>query len=193
MIDSPSLCLLCGETKDDVDRQKKYWLAFNANDPSAIQFIDISDMSVDQAAAAVVKTIHQLHANRVMIESLSAIVDHAMDAVKIASAVLDAGARLFVVSYAVGAAGLIEIDQNLLQSVASGLIIENVDDLLFIANYGNQPLTMEHLLYHLTSLQEALVSRPEEVPQHLISADIRRIILLVRMMQKQPYNKISPN
>lgn len=193
MIDSPSLCLLCGETKDDVDRQKKYWLAFNANDPSAIQFLDISDLSVDQATAAVVKAVHQLHAKRVMIESLAAIVDHSRNAIKIASAVLDAGVRLFVVSYAVGAAGLMEIDQNLLQSVASGLIIENVDDLLFIANYGNQPLTMENLLYHLTSLEEALVSRPEEAPRRLISADIRRIILLVRVMQKHPYNKISPN
>jgi hypothetical protein len=196
MIEIPYICILRGESEKEREQQKKRWRDLSASGLTVGQFVDISGKTPGEASEAILRAGQVYHLERAAVESLAGLADDLVEAVAIASALLASGARLFSVSYAVGGARLVEIDRRLMQTIvehAGEFKPVRGDDLLFLAGYANRLVTLEDLLYHLTALEESLKALSGDVPPGLIAAEVRRIALLARVMQRQPYGQVSAN
>jgi len=199
MIEVPYICIVRVNRKngkDGVEQQEERWQALRASDLMIGQVLDISGLSLHEASRAILKAGQARRLERVAVESLAGLADNPREAVALAAAVINSGARLFLVSYAVGGARLIEVDRTLMQAIAEytdEFKTVNGDEVLFVAGYAKQLISLENLLYHLSALEESLKTTPADLPPDQVAAEIRRIALLIRVMQKQVRQTISVN
>jgi len=196
MIEAPYICIVRGDSREEIERQKRRWRSLGTGGLVAGQMLDISRMTTAEASQAILKASQAQQLERVAAESLAALSGNMTDAVALASVILGGGARLFVVSYAVNGTHLIEIDRRLLRILAEydgEFKPVRGDDVLFLAGYAKKQISLENLHYHLSALEETLKTTPGDLQLDQIATEIRRIDLLVQVMQRQTPTMISSN
>ncbi len=192
-MDQGLLCILRAENLSELIQQHERWTEIAASLAVGIQYHDITGMTPDEAIHATLAAVEQFNVSQVAVELLSSLAHNGSEAVRIAGAILSTGVRLLVISYAAPFTPLIEVDAKMLKIIDSAFLDGTEDDLLFLTGYANHPVGLDDLLAHLKALEESLSTHNGDVPRHLIAADIRRIALLVRWIQRQPQNRISAN
>lgn len=191
-MDEKIICIVNADSQKESSQQAQNWLELSSAYMIGIAtFLNINTQSHEEIVGSIQEEMVRQGTLCVALETFSILSRSMSEAILISSAIVDSGGRLFTVSYAVNQPPLVEVAKETIQfmeTIDEFMVIDE-EDLSFLQYYLHQEVTLDTLTYYLSALQASITELGEDgLSYKIVIGDIRRAILLTRMIQQKVTN-----
>lgn len=173
------------DLKSELDQQTDDWMELASEQAFSIaSIINIHGRSVVEFIETLHEEMEKQAVHSIAFESYTTLSQAIGQAMNIATAIIEAGGKIFVFSPAVHA--LVEIPKDKLHFLLSvdDFIVLKEEDMPFLLSYADKEIKLQTLIYHLTLLKATLeLQAIEEWSMSSIIREIRHAILLAQLIQ----------